>query len=120
MPAARPPLGDLGCYHARFGSDAFHCISPCAWRGPENTDATLPKKRVAHPGFVVRDLDAMDRKALKMGVLIVRNPRTHIEFMVDSGSRRSVIPYYRPATHPSVTGFMPCPNGSEVYPLLRA
>ena len=34
----------------------------------------------------------MDRKALKTGMLILRNPKTHIEFMVDSGSRRSVIP----------------------------
>ena len=30
-------------------------------------------------------LDAMDCKALKTGMLIVRDPKTHIEFMVDSG-----------------------------------
>ena len=47
-PASRPPLADLCFYHSRFGGDAFHCISPCAWRGPvarrpANTDATLPK-----------------------------------------------------------------------------
>ena len=47
-------------------------------------------------------------------MLIVRDPKTHIEFMVDSGRRRSVIPCHRPATHPSVTGFMSCLNGSEV------
>ena len=47
-------------------------------------------------------------------MLIVRDPKTHIAFMVDSGSRRSVIPCHRPATHPSVTGFMSCLNGSEV------
>ena len=52
-----PPLGDLCFYHARFGGNAFHCISPCAWRGSvacrtENANATLPKKRVVHPGFV--------------------------------------------------------------------
>ena len=46
-------------------------------------------------------------------MLIVRDPKTHIEFMVDSGSR-SVIPCHRPATHPSATGFMFCLNGSEV------
>ena len=56
----------------------------------------------------------MDRKALSTGMLIVRDPKTHIEFMVDSGSRRSVIPRPRPATHPSVTGFMSCLNGSKV------
>ena len=56
----------------------------------------------------------MDRKALKTGMLIVRDPKTHIELMVDSGSRRSVIPCRRPATHPRVTGFMSCLNGSEV------
>ena len=60
------------------------------------------------------DLDAMDRKTLKTEVLIVRNPKTVIEFMVDSGSRRSVIPCLRPATHPIVTGFMSCLNGYEV------
>ena len=59
-------------------------------------------------------LQAINRKALKTGMLIVRDPKTHIEFMVDSGSRRSVIPCHRPATHPSVTGFMSCINGSEV------
>ena len=59
-------------------------------------------------------LDAIDRKALGTGMLIVRDPKTHIEFMVDSGSRRSVIPCHRPATHPSVTEFMSCLNGSEV------
>ena len=32
-------------------------------------------------------LDAMDHKALKTGMLIARDPKTHIEFMVDSGSR---------------------------------
>ena len=56
----------------------------------------------------------MDRKALKTGMLIVRDPKTHIEFMVDSGSRRSEIPCHRPATHPSVTGLMSCLNVSEV------
>ena len=56
----------------------------------------------------------MDREALKTGMLIVRDPKTHIEFMVDSGRRRSVIPCRRPATHPSVTGFMSCLNGCEV------
>ena len=79
-----------------------------------NTNAILPKKRVAHPGFVVGGLQAINRKALKTGMLIVRDPKTHIEFMVDSGSRRSVIPCHGPATHPSVTGFMSCINGSEV------
>ena len=59
-------------------------------------------------------LDATDRKALKTGMLIVRDLKTHIEFMVDSDSRRSVIPYHRPATHSSVTGFMSCLNGFEV------
>ena len=119
MPASRPPLRDLCFYHSRFGSDAIHCISPCAWKGPlarppGNTNATLPKKRVAHPGFVVGGLQAINRKALKTGMLIVRDPKTHIEFMVDSGSRRSVIPCHGPATHPSVTAFMSCINGSEV------
>ena len=56
----------------------------------------------------------MDRKALKTGMLIVHDPKTHIEFMVDSGSRRSVDPCHRPATHSSVTGFMSCLNRSEV------
>ena len=102
--APHPPLGDLCFYHSRFGGDAFHCISPCAWRGPvarrpENTDATLPKKRVAHPGFVVGGLDAIDCKVLKTGMLIVREPKTHIKFMLDSGSCRSMIPCHRPATH---------------------
>ena len=59
-------------------------------------------------------LDAMDRKTLKTGMLIVHDPKTHIEFMVDSDSRRFVIPCHRPATHPSVTGLMSCLNGSEV------
>ena len=61
-----------------------------------------------------RGLDAMDRKTLKTGMLIVHDPKTYIEFMVDSGSRCSVIPCHRPATHPSVTGLMSCLNGSEV------
>ena len=56
----------------------------------------------------------MDRKALKTGMLHVRDPKTHIEFMVDSGSCRSVIPCRRPVTHPSVTGFMSCLNGFKV------
>ena len=56
----------------------------------------------------------MDCKALSTGMLIVRDPKTHIEFMVDSGRRRSVIPCHRPGTHPSVTGFMSYLNGSEV------
>ena len=56
----------------------------------------------------------MDRKAVNTGMLIVRDPKTHIEFMVDSGSRRSVIARPTPATHSSVTGFMSCLNGPEV------
>ena len=47
-------------------------------------------------------------------MLIVRDPKAHIEFMVDSGSRRFVISCYKPATHSSVTRFMSCLNGSEV------
>ena len=42
--------------------------------------------------------DAIDCKSLKAGMLIVRDPKTHIEFTVDSGNRRSVIPCHRPAT----------------------
>ena len=57
-PAPRPPLRDLCFNQARFGGDDFRCLSPCAWRGPvahrpENTNATLPKKRVVHSGYVV-------------------------------------------------------------------
>ena len=48
-------------------------------------------------------------------MFIVRDPTTHIEFMVDSGSCRSVILCHRPARHPSVTGFMSCLNDSEVF-----
>ena len=59
-------------------------------------------------------LDVVDRKALKAGMLIVRDPKTHTEFRVDSGSRRSMTPYHRPATHPSINGFMCNRNGSEV------
>ena len=51
-------------------------------------------------------LDAVDRKALKAGMLNVRNPKPHIEFMVGRGSHHFVIPYHRPATHPSATGFV--------------
>ena len=72
------------------------------------------KKQVTHPGFVVGGLDAVDRKALKAGMLIVRDSTTYIEFIVDSGSCRSVILCRRPATHPSVTRFMSCLNDSEV------
>ena len=57
----------------------------------------------------------MDRKTLMTGMLIVRDPKTHIELMVDSGSRCSVIPCLRPATHPSITGFRSCLNKSEVF-----
>ena len=64
-------------------------------------------------------LDAMNRKTLETGMLIVHDPKTHIEFI--SGSRRSVIPCHRPAIHPCVTGLMSCLNGSEVrYSLWRA
>ena len=47
-PAPRPLLGGLCFYHAKFGGDAFHSISPYAWRGPdgrrpENNNATLPQ-----------------------------------------------------------------------------
>ena len=47
-------------------------------------------------------------------MLSVRDHKTHIELMVDSGSCRSVIPCHRPATHPRVAGFMSCLNGFEV------
>ena len=72
------------------------------------------KTSSAYRVFVVGGLDTMDRKALKTGMLIVSDPKIHTEFMVDSGSRRSVIPCHRPATHPRLTGFMSCLNGSEV------
>ena len=47
-------------------------------------------------------------------MLIVCDSKTYMKFMVDSGSRRSMIPCHRPTTHPSVIGFMSCLNGSEV------
>ena len=80
----------------------------------QKTLMLLCKKTSSASTLCSGGLDAMDRKTLKTGMLIVRDPKTHIEFMVDSGSRRSVIPCHRPATHSSVTGFMSCLNGSEV------
>ena len=90
------------------------CLEGPCCLSPRKHYCYFATKRVAHPRFVVGSLDTIDRKALKTGMLIVRDPKTHIEFMVDSGSRRSVIQCHRPATHPSVTGFMSCLNGSEV------
>ena len=65
LPAPRQPLLDLCYYHSRFGGDAFHCISPCAWRGsvarrPEKTDATVPKKNSSVPPIAMWPLQQFD------------------------------------------------------------
>ena len=48
------------------------------------------------------------------GLFFVKDPETHLKFLIDTGSKRSVLPCWRPDGHPTTTGYLRAANGSNV------
>ena len=58
--------------------------------------------------------DGNEHESSDQGLFFVKNPETHLKFLIDTGSKRSVLPCWRPDGHPTTTGYLKAANGSHV------
>ena len=96
------PNSDLCFYHARFGASARSCRQPCNWRGSRRSLFRNPRDKP------VGLIDA------NLGVWMVKDPNTSVNFMVDTGSAVSLLPCSRSAGDKRLTGHMTAANGTLV------
>ena len=88
------PNSDLCFYHARFGASARSCRQPCNWRGSRRSLFRNPTDKPV--GLINANL----------GVWMVKDPNTSVNFMVDTGSAVSLLPCSRSAGDNKLTGHM--------------
>ena len=91
---------DLCFYHARFGASASSCRQPCNWRGSRRSLFRNPRDKPV--GLINANL----------GVWMVKDPNTLVNFMVDTGSAVSLLPCSRSAGDKRLTGHMTAANGT--------
>ena len=96
------PNSDLCFYHARFGASARSCMQPCNWRGSRRSLFQNPRDKPV--GLINANL----------GVWMVKDPNTSVNFMVDTGSAVSLLPCFRSAGDKRLTGHMTAANGTLV------
>ena len=94
------PNSDLCFYHARFGASARSCRQPCNWRGSRRSLFRNPRDKPV--GLINANL----------GVWMVKDPNTSVNFMVDTGSAVSLLPCSRFAGDSRLTGYMTAANGT--------
>ena len=58
--------------------------------------------------------DVNEHEFLDKGLFFVKDPETHLEFLIDAGSKRSVLPCWLPDGHLTTTGYLKAANGSNV------
>ena len=51
---------------------------------------------------------------LDKGLYFVKDPETHLKFLIDTGNKRSFLPCWRSDGHPTTTGYLKAANGSHV------
>ena len=93
---------DLCFYHARFGASARSCRQPCNWRGSRRSLFRNPRDKPV--GLINANL----------GVWMVKDPNTSVNFMVDTGRAVSLLPCSRSAGDNRLTGHMTAANGTLV------
>ena len=92
---------DLCFYHARFGASARSCRQPCNWRGSRRSLFRNPRDKPV--GLIKANL----------GVWMVKDPNTSVNFMVDTGRAVSLLPCSRSAGDNRLTGHMTAANGTS-------
>ena len=116
----RPPLNDIRTtshdisnpdlcyYHSRFGEQAFKCCPPCSWK-PKPENSNEPGRQISFSGTIRGGPDE-----LMPGLIFVKDPETHIRFLIDTGSEFSLLPCARPFDHPSRTKWLHAANDTKV------
>jgi len=75
------------------------------------------RNKTSRPGFLGSlnfTQTSVPQRPLTQGLMFIKDPETHVRFLIDTGSKMSVLPCWRPDNHPSITGFMVAANGSKV------
>ena len=58
--------------------------------------------------------DGNEHESSDKNLFFVKDSKTHLKFLIDSGSKRSVLPCWRPDGHPTTSGYLKAANGSNV------
>ena len=98
-----PPNHPFCFYHWKFGPRARQCVDNCSWgptrRSPVRNPRGLPVGMVDNNFFGWQ----------------IRDPCTHIVFMIDTGSTLSLLPSGRRQYHDTrFSGFLNAANGSKI------
>ena len=77
-----------------------------------------PRNKASEFGFMgslnTHKNDGNKHESLDKGLFFVKDPETHLKFLIDTGSQRSVLLCWRPDGHPTTTRYSKAANGSNV------
>ena len=91
------------CYiHRKYGDQARYCAGNCNWRVINRNAFRNPNS--PHINIITGETHPW----------FVRDPNTNIAFIIDTGSRDSIIPCQRSADDPRTSGYLSAANGSQI------
>ena len=100
--------------HARYGRDARRCIPPCNWdrHNSFSSDNTSRLSKFEAPSGIASGV--YDYIGNHPGMVTVKDPKTFVRFLIDSGSSHSYLPTWRDASCAGLTGMLSAANGEGV------
>ena len=120
----QPSNTSLFYYHSRFGERAYQYRDPCSWGKAHNnqTRAFNIGNRSESKGtrsYVVtlnaaHDIEPVFSDIDITGLIFVRDPETNVKFLVDTGSRLSILPCNRPDDDPRFSRWLCTADGTRI------
>ena len=96
------PQSSICHIHRKYGDQAIHCAGNCNWR-------VINRNAFLNPNSPQISIITGETHPW-----IVRDPNTNIAFIIDTGSRDSIIPCQRLADDPRTSGYFSAANGSHI------
>ena len=120
----RPSNTSLCYYHSRFGERAYQCRDPCSWgkahnnqtRAFNNGNRSESKGTRSYVGTLnaPHDNEPVFSDIDITGLIFVRDPETNVKFLVDTGSRLSILPCNRPDNDPRFSRWLCTADGTRI------
>ena len=101
-PSRPQPQSSICHIHRKYGDQARNCAGNCAWRDINRN--AFRNLKGPHTSIITGEIHPW----------VVRNPNTNIAFIIDTGSRDSIIPCQRPADDPRTSGYLSAADGSQI------
>ena len=101
-PSKLHPQSSICHSHRKYGDEARHCAGNCNWRVTDRNAFRDPNS--PHISIITGETNSW----------IVRDHNTSIAFIIDTGSRDSIIPCQRSADDPRTSGYLSAANSSQI------